>query len=521
MARGGMARVFLATLRGAGGFEKRLVVKQIRPELASDEQFVRRFVDEAKTAVSLSHPNIVPVYELGVEQGTYYIAMELCEGVTLADLLRHGSVLSAAEGAYLGVEVCRALDYAHRRSVVHRDVTPRNVMVDAEGAVRLIDFGIAGSVAHNQTGLQVFGSLGHMAPEHLAGEAVGPAADVFAVGTVLIEAWTGKPPFRRDTLELTQAALEAGPGRLSDSNPQLCPLDELLVSAVDLEVERRPASAEELARPLREFLKSVDVGDVARELGFGVRELLQARVPFTAARPDDDVPVNERTAGGQTRTFAAQPAFEVMTQPLHKPEESRTGEVTEVMPSVAASEAPGRPRWLLSLLLVVLAASIAVLAVLTAQTGAEPGAGASHTARATAASVVVSATRAAPPAQMDEAPAVVVVPAPSPASATSASVQHGAAPTAHAPAGRPERSPQAALGYLTLSSEPPCEVRMDGAPRGKTPLVSLKVPIGTHSVQFVNEAMGERLSTSIDLAEGQHRRLHADFTAATPRLSSQ
>src|SRR5438477_5672885 len=130
LARGGMARVLLATLRGADGFEKKLVVKQIRDDLALDEEFVRRFVDEAKTTVALSHPNIVPVYELGVEQGVYFLAMELVEGVTVAELLDVGGPLLPEEGAYLGIEVCRALDYAHRRmQVVHRDVTPRNVMV--------------------------------------------------------------------------------------------------------------------------------------------------------------------------------------------------------------------------------------------------------------------------------------------------------------------------------------------------------------------------------------------------------
>src|SRR6187549_3977020 len=161
IAAGGMARVYLATLRGAVGFEKRLVVKQIRPELASDPAFVRRFVDEAKTAVELSHPNIVPVYELGVEQGVYYIAMEFCAGATLSEILAETGALSPEEGAYLGVEICRAIDYAHRRAgIVHRDVTPRNVLVDEEGAVRLIDFGIAAPVTeHGPT--EVFGSPGH------------------------------------------------------------------------------------------------------------------------------------------------------------------------------------------------------------------------------------------------------------------------------------------------------------------------------------------------------------------------
>jgi serine/threonine-protein kinase len=161
LASGGMARVYLATLRGAVGFEKRLVVKQIRPELALDEAFVRRFVEEAKIAVELSHPNIVPVYELGVEQGIYYMAMELCEGLTLTEILVETGPFDAAEGAYVGVEICRALDYAHRKGgVVHRDVTPRNVLLDEEGAVRLIDFGIAAPVtgARAKAPMEVFGS---------------------------------------------------------------------------------------------------------------------------------------------------------------------------------------------------------------------------------------------------------------------------------------------------------------------------------------------------------------------------
>src|SRR5262249_22741191 len=118
LARGGMARVVLATLRGAGGFEKKLVVKQVRDELASDDEFVRRFVEEAKTTVALAHPNIVPVYELGVELGTYFLAMEYVEGASLAELLRasaqDGRALSPEEGANVGVGACPALASAPR-----------------------------------------------------------------------------------------------------------------------------------------------------------------------------------------------------------------------------------------------------------------------------------------------------------------------------------------------------------------------------------------------------------------------
>src|SRR6188768_4039820 len=265
IAAGGMARVYLATLRGAVGFEKRLVVKQIRPELACDEGFVTRFVEEAKTAVELSHPNIVPVYELGVEQGVYYIAMELCEGLTLSEVLAETGPLGPLEGAYVGAEICRALDYAHRRArIVHRDVTPRNVLIDDEGAVRLIDFGIAAPVAH---GGDVFGSPGHMPPEQLHGGELSPATDVFAVGVLLIEAWSGRPPFRRGTAPESERALLTAPAPIDEREPLLAPLRALIEKSIALDARERPLAAEHMARPLREFLKSEDSGDVARRLG--------------------------------------------------------------------------------------------------------------------------------------------------------------------------------------------------------------------------------------------------------------
>src|SRR5688572_20009977 len=247
LASGGMARVFLATLRGAGGFEKRLVVKQIRPELASDQSFIQRFVAEAKTTVELSHANIVPVYELGAEQGIYYIAMEFCEGVSLAELLTAGAA-SPAEGAYIGVEICRALDYAHRKAgVVHRDVTPRNVMIDPEGMVRLIDFGIAAPASSGRSSGPAFGSPGHMPPEQLGPGPLTPAADVFAVAVLLVEAWTGRAPFRRESLAASARAMREPRPELSAAHPSLAALEPLIRSALAHAPRERPQTAEEFA----------------------------------------------------------------------------------------------------------------------------------------------------------------------------------------------------------------------------------------------------------------------------------
>src|SRR5215472_8422949 len=274
LATGGMARVVLATLRGAGGFEKKLVVKQIRDELAIDEEFVRRFVEEAKTTVALSHPNIVPVYELGVEQGTYFLAMEFVHGVSVDALLkdergeRRG--LSPAEGAYLGVEMCRALDYAHRMQVIHRDITPRNVMVDEEGQVKIIDFGIAARAS--VAGQDVFGTPGHMPPEQMDRKELGPPTDIFAVAVLLMEAWSGSAPFRRKTPAESLAQMRAPHPKPSEADSGLAPLDAIVASGMSLDPGERPPSAEVLGRALRKFLSEEDLGDVARRLGARVRE---------------------------------------------------------------------------------------------------------------------------------------------------------------------------------------------------------------------------------------------------------
>lgn len=329
LAAGGMARVYLATLRGADGFEKRLVVKQIRPELASDEAFVERFVEEAKTAVELSHPNIVPVYELGVEQGVYYIAMERCEGGTLAELLDATGPLSPEEGAHLGAEVCRALDYAHRKAgVIHRDVTPRNVLIDEEGAVRLIDFGIAapaeepGARGKNE----IFGSPGHMPPEQIRGEALTPATDVFATAALLMEAWTGEPPFRRATARESHRALHDTPPDLGEAVPALAPVSDVIRRALSLDPTGRPKDAEHLGRPLRDLLRHADSVDVARRLGERVHRVHRLR---SVPPPSDGSPASEletpntrrinaapRTPASASRTFAARPDLVEWTRRL-------------------------------------------------------------------------------------------------------------------------------------------------------------------------------------------------------------
>jgi serine/threonine-protein kinase len=349
LSRGGMARVVLATLRGAGGFEKKLVVKQIRDELAFDQQFIRRFVEEAKTTVALSHPNIVPVYELGVEQGTYFLAMELVEGVSVAELLRErnadGSrrVLTPEEGAYVGVEVCRALDYAHRRmKVVHRDITPRNVMIDEEGQIKLIDFGIAAPAL--VAGHEILGSPGHMAPEQVDGGELGPPTDIFAIAVLLMEAWTGAAPFRRATPEECAAAVREPHPRPSDFDPRLLPLDAAIGRAMNVDARERQQEASDLARALRTFLQGIDVADIARALGDRVRDLRE-RASIPSPPTHGSAPRASVASHGDlgTKTFAARDeALRWSSPPAASPEEDDGG---AGVPSTRKLEenAPDRP----------------------------------------------------------------------------------------------------------------------------------------------------------------------------------
>jgi eukaryotic-like serine/threonine-protein kinase len=579
LASGGMARVYLATLRGAVGFEKRLVVKQIRPELSLDEAFVKRFVEEAKIAVELSHPNIVPVYELGVELGIYYIAMELCEGLTLTEVLMDTGPLDAAEGAHVGIEICRALDYAHRRgNIVHRDVTPRNVLLDEEGAVRLIDFGIAApqTSATSTERVEVFGSPGHMPPEQIRGERLTPATDVFAVGALLIEAWTGRPPFRRGSFEASADALKEPLPSLAIEHAELAPIAEIVAQAVALRALDRPQEAEALARKLREFSRQFDSGDVAKRLGTRVRRarrrgrssapwlpgdtsgpmtpaaspraLLSSRPPGSPETPATPPmpPLTPATpAGGApiTRTFAAREDLVEWTRriasvpPLADQFEAQGAEsssppavvdepATRAMPrSSPPLTPPAKPfPWAIA------ASSAALLGVVAwvATRGVPPENGGTPAARGSSEPTVsLPATDAA-------LPAVSVVPVSSetaPFGVTPAgSATTAPSPVRSAPPKTAAASPSASAGsagdtsasaQLRLTADPQATVTIvgpHGAQTHETPVRGLKLAPGAYSVTFRSPTFGEPVVARVELASGVSRSVHADFRAAFPSV---
>ena len=252
LARGGMAEVFLARRRAAG-VEKLLVLKRIRAERASDAHFLELFVREARLSMSLAHQNIVPVFDFGRAGDQVFLAMERVEGKDLGSSLARAPGLLPLLAAFIGAECCRALAYAHARKVVHRDVTPRNVLLSWSGEVKLSDFGIA--VLAGEDTARVVGTPAYMAPEQARGEAVDARADLYALGLVLREAATGlraRPGADRDALldAARRAVLDPWPegsppalvaivdratqpnreDRYADARAMLTALDELMLA---------------------------------------------------------------------------------------------------------------------------------------------------------------------------------------------------------------------------------------------------------------------------------------------------
>ncbi len=273
LARGGMAEVFKAKSHGVEGFEKVLVIKRILPELSRNPQFVEMFINEAKIAVSLSHANIVQVFDLGKADDTYFIAMEYVAGYDLATILRRGRrfgrPLPPELVVFVASELAKGLDYAHRRrdanmkplNIVHRDVSPQNVLISFEGEVKLTDFGIAKArtIVRDETEAGVLkGKYAYMAPEQATGAPVDARTDLYALGVVLYESLAGKNPFEHDSAyETIRRVREGDVRRLHKAVSELSPeLADIVERAMARDPAQRHANAGRLYEELVQFLYS-------------------------------------------------------------------------------------------------------------------------------------------------------------------------------------------------------------------------------------------------------------------------
>src|SRR5215471_17153337 len=218
LGTGGMANVYLAEDQELG---RRVAIKILDDRHASDEQFIERFRREAKNAAGLSHPNIVSIYDRGEAEGTYYIAMEFCDGRTLKELINARGPTPPRVAIDYARQILAGVGHAHRHGIVHRDIKPHNVLVDGDGRLKVTDFGIARSGSSQMTEVgSIIGTAQYLSPEQARGSTVGPSSDLYSVGVVLYEMLTGEVPFTGDTpLEIAMKHLSAIPDPPSHKNP--------------------------------------------------------------------------------------------------------------------------------------------------------------------------------------------------------------------------------------------------------------------------------------------------------------
>jgi eukaryotic-like serine/threonine-protein kinase len=289
LGTGGMANVYLAEDEVLG---RRVAIKILNDRHAGDDQFVERFRREAKNAASLSHPNIVSIYDRGEAEGTYYIAMEYLDGRTLKELI----IARGPAPIHLAVDYARqilaAIRFAHRHGIVHRDIKPHNVLVDGEGRLKVTDFGIAraGTSQMTEAG-SIIGTAQYLSPEQARGAPVDQTSDLYSVGVVLYELLTGVVPFSGDTpVEIAMKHLSTVPEPPSAKRAEVPrDLDMVVMRALAKDPSERYHSAEEMDADLRRVNRGVAISPATEEAATAII----SRPPPTAVtevRPRAPVP---------------------------------------------------------------------------------------------------------------------------------------------------------------------------------------------------------------------------------------
>ncbi|MBI2390645.1 MAG: serine/threonine protein kinase [Deltaproteobacteria bacterium] len=363
LGSGGAATVFLVVMRGPSGFSKLLVLKVLRPQLAEDSDVVSSFLDEARLAARLNHPNVVQTNEVGVEGGHHLIAMEYLDGVALNQLIdrvrRRGS--SVPLGMHLRIihEALNGLHYAHELTdfdgspleLVHRDVSPHNLFVTFDGQVKMLDFGIAkfaGSSHDTQTGV-IKGKIRYMSPEQLGGEKVDRRADVFSVGAMLWEAATGEKLWKgRGDVEIMSRVVAGevpSPRELKpDANASL---DRICRKALSKKREDRYASCLELQADLEKLLDELGDRTTSRDIGRYLNETFRDLRLQRKAVIEAQLTSASRTGAGELPALgeidhASMPSLPSASHSLEKELPDITPSASNKMQATATSLPPER-----------------------------------------------------------------------------------------------------------------------------------------------------------------------------------
>jgi eukaryotic-like serine/threonine-protein kinase len=557
LATGGMAEVFLAKTAGPGGFEKTLVLKRILSHLVSDPVFIGMFLSEAKLAAQLTHPNVVSIFDFGQEGDTWFLVMEYIDGPNLRSLYKRAFELGQPPPFNLAAKIisqaCEGLAYAHEFSdpetgepleLVHRDISPDNILLGRNGGVKVVDFGIAkaASQTHQTRPGTIKGKFAYMAPEQLRGQDLDRRADVFALGIVLHELISGTKPFDCTTDATIMQAILFEPFRPAihdrpDTPPEL---QKIIDRALAKDRAERYADCRQMQADLDQFIVSQGLSVGQHQLAQLVARLANPNAPAMATPsprpsapnlPRASVPNPRPSLSAQTkvkplgrqdvRTAVTEPAMPTPA-PMRAPTVSlraATSQDTMPIPSLASYEAqlspPVKKR---PVALIAGAVGLAVLAAVGTYSWS------------------AYRTPPLPPPQAEpkpvEVPAVVEVPDPTPPAPDPAPIAEVAAPTPtptpapkpapvaasvkptqkpsrpvkrpEAPAAKAPEPSKAEMGLVDFRVRPYASVFVDGTFYGVTPFPKVKLSPGVHKVKLVNKDIGKEISLQFEVQAGEN-----------------
>ena len=514
LAVGGMAEVFLARQSGPEGFEKVCVVKRMLPGLAGDPSFVRMFLDEARLAAQLNHPNIAQIFDFGEVSGTYYLAMEYVPGTNLRAIVKanqkRGTYLPVPVAARIVSQAALALDYAHGATtadgaslgLVHRDVSPQNILLGTAGTVKVIDFGVAKAATathHTRTGL-IKGKYAYMSPEQIRAQPLDRRSDVYALGLVLYELLASARAIQGTTdVQIMEAAIRMSFEPIERRRPDLPEgIAQVVRRALQKDRDSRYATAQDMSEALERFITQqgqvVTGADLIRLLvdvqeapptsaraedsspspsGPSSRRMAVASGPPAATEwPESSEPTEVAGGGSRATTRAAPGQQETRLAPLPAPPNPTTTRdipmpamVRPIVAGIAQFLSDGQRR-LVAIVGLAIAFGVAAGFWLGGRSGSdEPD----------------------PAARTRTGPADLPMPPP---------------PAMPPQTQTPSPKPVPETGTMAFAAAPAMDVWVDGVLRGKTPL-SVKLPVGAHAVVFREDRLGLNRSTTVALAAGE------------------
>ncbi len=578
LATGGMAEIFLARVSGLPGFQKMVVIKRILPQLATKTDFVEMFLDEARIAATLQHPNVVQMYDVGVVDGNYFIAMEYLHGEDVRSLSRtlhrQDKKLPLEHALNIVIGVASGLHYAHEKvgfdgkplEIVHRDVSPQNIIVTYDGAVKLLDFGIA--KASNRFGETRFGTLKgkvpYMSPEQCRGEPLDRRSDIFSLGIMLYELTLGKRLYQgKSDFEVLKQIVEGTVTRPRELDAEYPPaLEEIVMRALEKEKEKRYQTARDIQADLEAMVRAdrLHVSPIAltgfMEETFGQKieawreaqakgvtlgeHLEKLPLPPENALADDDLEeIGETQAREAERIAQERAAFrqriERAASGVHDLPEASLDAVTRALrapeeDSLVVPPLRRRTPWAVIGGALMVATVGVVLVVRSTHKPAAPVVAATPPPATSpvAAPIVPQASPLEPPTPPE---VKAEEPAPTPKAAHRLHRTRHAATGTGTPSGTattPRPAPLAAIqspdakrepaapvklegeGTLLLASSPWCNVKVDGADKGPTP-INMKLPAGKHTVVLSNPEFKINRTLPIMILPNQTTRKRLDF----------